>query len=372
MYRRIGMGTDNFFFSPYSIVSALGMTDAGARGETDRQIREALSVTLEGDGFHAAMNGLDRDLMGHASTTDHVTLSVVNSAWTQTGHPFRAAYLDLLARYYGAGVNLLDFATKPDESRIVINDWVSEQTNDKIKDLLPSGSITTYTRLVLTNAVYFLADWLYTFDMNNTDNATFTRLDGSTVDAPLMQLGDDNEQVTLLYAWDGANRVRMLQLPYKGDRLAMTLFLPEAGSFDSFEQALSVSLLSSLTENLDSTSLPPVRIPKFTYKSSSISLKAAFQELGMVDAFDAAAADFSGIDGEKWLYVSDIRHKSFIAVDEQGTEAAAATAVIISRTSIPTHIPRFVADRPFVYCIRDTRTGVIIFMGKVTDPLLES
>jgi len=370
MYRQIGMGSDNFFFSPFSIVSALGMTQAGARNETERQIREALEITLEGDDFHAAMNGLDLSLMGHASSAEGVTLRVVNSAWTQTGYPFRAAYLDLLARQYGAGINLLDFIAEPEPSRIVINDWVSDQTNEKIQDLLPKGTITADTRLVLTNAVYFLADWLYTFDKNKTEDAEFTRVDQTTVSAPLMTLGKEDEKVMLLYNWHEDLQVRILQLPYKGDRLAMTLFLPEPGTFASFEESLSPEVVQTLVTGLDTTELPPVRIPKFTYKSPSFSLVEAFKKLGMVDAF-TPEADFSGINGTKSLYISDIVHKSFVAVDEQGTEAAAATAVAFEDRSAPAHYSRFVADRPFVYCIRDISTGVILFMGKVTDPTRE-
>lgn len=370
MYRQIGMGSDNFFFSPYSIVSALGMTQAGARNETERQIREALAITLDNDDFHAAMNGLDLSLMEHASSSEGVTLRVVNSSWTQTGYPFRAAYLDLLARQYGAGINLLDFLAEPDPSRIVINDWVSDQTNEKIQDLLPQGSITTETRLVLTNAVYFLADWLYTFDKNKTKDADFTLLDQTTIQAPLMTLGEENERVKMLYAWDEAHQVRALQVPYKGDRLAMTIFLPEPGTFTSFEESLSPELVGSLVAELDTTELPPVRIPKFTFKSPGISLVDAFKKLGMVDAF-TSDADFSGINDIKSMYVTGIFHKSFIAVDEQGTEAAAATGVVVADSIAPPHYPHFVADRPFVYCIRDITAMVILFMGKVTDPTNE-
>jgi serpin B len=371
MYQQVGMEQSNFFFSPYSIVTALGMTSAGARGETDRQIREALSVTLEGDDFHAALNGLDLNLENHAEATEGLTLRIVNSSWAQSGWNFRVEYLDKIARYYGAGVNLLNFMTAPDSSRIIINDWVSDQTNDKIKDLLPPGSIDASTRLVLTNAIYYLANWMYTFDKNQTSTEPFHLLDGSTVDAPLMKLGEENKEVKLRYAWNQQYKTRALELPYKGDRLTMTLLLPDKGFFDTFEQALSAELVDEMVAALDTAKLPPVRLPKFTFKSASISLAKAVRALGMIDAF-TGAADFSGIDGSRSLAVSDILHKAFIAVDEAGTEAAAATAVVMRETSVIGHTPRFRADRPFIYCIRDKATGVIIFMGKVIDPTKES
>ncbi|MBD3420098.1 MAG: serpin family protein [Chitinivibrionales bacterium] len=369
MYTRLSSGDGNLFFSPYSITAALGMTDAGARGETQAQIRRALSVTLAGDDFHAAMNSLDHTLSDHAAGTDGVTLNIVNSSWMQTGWDFKVTYLDLLARYYGAGVNLLDFAAEPDPARIIINTWVAEQTNEKIKDLIPAGAITSLTRLVLTNAIYFLADWLFQFDASRTQDEPFTLLDGGTVTAPMMQLGENDKKVSMLYA--RKDNVRAIDLPYKGDRLCMTVLLPDSGAFQAFESSLSADRIDSIIQALDSTELPPVRLPKFTFTTGSISLVRPLKDLGMVDAFDGAKADFSGIDGRKDLVVSDVIHKAFIAVDEKGTEAAAATAVIFRFTSVNPDPPRFVADRPFMFLIRDRQTGVVLFMGRVLDPTVE-
>jgi serpin B len=366
MYKQLGAQPGNLFFSPYSITAALGMADAGARGTTDTQIRQALSVALPGDSFHAAMNGLDLSLMGYAQSTSGLTLSVVNSTWAQSGWDFRVDYLDLLSRYYGAGVNLLDFMTKPDSSRTIINTWVADQTNQKITNLIPQGAITSDTRLVLTNAIYFLADWLYRFDATLTKSEAFTKLDKSTIAVPLMQLGESGNKLTMKYA--RSENARAIDLPYKGDRLCMTVVLPDTGSFLSFESAISVDAINTLVRALDSTDLPPVRLPKFTFTSGSVSLVPALKSLGMTDAFDGTKADFSGIDGQRDLIVQDIIHKAFIAVDEKGTEAAAATAVIIGTTSAPTDPPSFIADRPFIFLIRDRQTGVILFMGRILDP----
>ena len=357
----------NIFFSPYSIVAALGMTDAGARGKTMDEIREALSVTLEGDSLHAALNGLDLSLTGHTRSTDGITLNVVNTTWVQTGMTFIPEYLDLLARYYGAGVNLLDFGAEPEPSRIIINTWVADQTNQRIKDLLLPGTISSATMLVLTNAIYFLADWLNQFDAGLTRGENFTKLDSTVVSVPLMQLGETGKMVTMMYGRQG--NACAIDLPYKGNRLCMTVILPDNGAFDAFQSSLTVQNITSLIGTLDSTALPPVRLPKFKFTSGSISLVTALKALGMTAAFSPGSADFSGIFGTRNIYVSDVIHKAFISVDEKGTEAAAATAVIFDRTSDP--LPTFIANRPFIFVIRDRLTGVILFMGRICDPAVE-
>ena len=364
MYKQLVEGNKNLFFSPYSITVALGMTDAGAAGETAEQIRSTLQVTLAGEDLHAALNGLDRSLETHSDETEKLELNVVNSIWQQNGLLIKDTYLDLLARHYDAGVNLLDFRKNPDSCRIIINDWVCEQTKSRINDLIPPGSIRTSTELVLTNAIYFMADWLFSFDAEKTDNQEFQLLDGESVLVPTMKLESENGKVKLLYT--EAENVRVLELPYKGRRIAMDFILPDSGMFSDFESNFSAEELSGLLDKLDTTELPPVRIPKFQFTTESISLTKAFMSLGMTAPF--SGADFSGITDQCNLAISDIIHKAFIKVDEKGTEAAAATAVIIERTSIPSSQPYFIADRPFIYLIRDTQTKAILFMGRVMDP----
>jgi serpin B len=357
----------NIFFSPYSIVAALGMTEAGARGETMNEIREALAVTLEDDAFHAAMNGLDLSLAEHTGSTSGLTLNMVNTTWVRKGMTFLPEYLNLLARYYGAGVNVLDFTNEPEPSRIIINTWVADQTNQKIKDLIPPGSISGSTVLVLTNAIYFLADWLNQFDAALTRDESFNRLDNSVVTAPLMQLGESGKTVKMMYGHAG--NACAIDLPYKGNRLCMTVILPDKGVFDAFQGSLTVQSVNNLIAALDSTALPPVRLPKFKFTSGSISLVDALQALGMVQAFICGSADLSGIFGSHDKYISDVIHKAFIAVDEKGTEAAAATAVIIN--DFMSETPSFIVDRPFIFVIRDRLTGVILFMGRILDPTVE-
>lgn len=356
---------ENLFFSPYSMVVALGMACAGADGETESQMREALSVALESDLFHKAINGLDQELMGYTQTVDGVTLNVVNSAWMEMRAHFTTGFLNTLSRYYGAGVNLLDFITQPQESRIIINDWVEEQTNGKICDLLPQGTITPNTELVLTNAIYFLADWLSSFNPELTETGDFHCIDNSTVAVPLMNLNDSNEKVKMLYK-RGSN-VRVMDFPYEGDRLVMTVLLPDRGSFSEFESSMTLEKIDQLIAELDSTELP-VQLPKFEFTTSSISIKDVLIAMGMVDAFSSGVADFSKINGTGGLYISDVLHKAFISVDESGTEAAAATAVVFERTS--TEAPYFNANHPFIYLIRDRETQTILFIGRTMDPSL--
>ncbi|MCX7726030.1 MAG: serpin family protein [Chitinispirillaceae bacterium] len=354
----------NLFFSPYSITAALAMTAAGAppNSQTRKQILDALQVTLEGYNFDMAINGLDLSLMNYASQTEGITLNIVNSTWMQAGWNFKVKYLDHLSRFYGAGVNLLDFINKAEESRITINNWVAEQTNQKIKDLLPQGSITTDTRLVLTNAIYFLGEWLYSFKPEYTKEKTFTLLNNNIIQVPLMMFDEPSKTIKMLYSQK--NDLRAIEFPYKGNRLVMTVFLPDEGKFSDFEKNLEIDTINQLISALDSTELV-VALPKFEFTSGSFSLVKPLMELGMIDAF-TPAADFSEIDGTRSLFVSDVLHKAFVSVDEKGTEAAAATAVIMTYFSSPTE---FIANRPFIFVIRDKLTTTILFMGRVVNPL---
>lgn len=368
MYNLIAQEDGNLFFSPYSITAALGMTAAGAVGSTRQEIIDALKVTLEGNTFDQALNSTDLSLHDHSDNTDGITLRIVNSTWMQTDWKFRIGYLNHLSQYYGAGVNMLDFASDPENCRTIINDWVEDQTNDKILDLLPEGSITNQTALVLTNAIYFLANWLYGFDAEKTSESTFILRDERTIETPMMYFSDPGDKVTMDYARIG--KVRAMDFPYKGNRLAMTVLLPDEGEFDTFESSLTTESINELVEALDAESLF-VSLPKFKFTSRSLSLKDKLMALGMKHAFGDDSTDFSGIDGSKSLYVSDVLHKAFISVDEAGTEAAAATAVVITFKSVDPDAPIFTVTRPFIYLIRDKQTGTILFMGRILDPSKE-
>lgn len=351
----------NLFLSPYSISTALGMTYAGAEGETERQMREALRFDLPEDRLHPAFNWTDLELGSRGeeaagSDDGPFRLHVVNATWAQDGYPFLEPYLDTLAVDYGSAVYLLDYQQDPEGSRTVINDWVADQTEGRIEDLIPMGVITPLTRLVLTNAIYFNAAWNVPFEEEATSDGPFHRLDGSTATVPLMHQTADHRYAE----GDGWQAV---ELPYDAPELAMVLVLPEEGRFEAIEASLGDrydAILGALSEHSTTVTLPRFEL------ETSFGLNQALSELGMVDAF-TAAADFSGMDGTRNLFIQAVIHKAFVSVNEAGTEAAAATAVVVGETSIPP-LAEITLDRPFLFFIVDHPTGEVLFLGRVTDP----
>jgi len=355
LYHALREQPGNLFYSPYSISAALAMTYAGARGETERQMADTLHYTLPQDRLHPAFNALDLALTG----ADDFTLHIANAIWGQAGHQFLAAFLDTLAQNYGAGLRLLDFVKEPEPSRRVINDWVSEQTEQRIQDLIPGGAITPDTRLVLANAIYFKADWLHTFDPERTHDGPFYTLDGGQVTVPLMALG---EPASLAYAQGPGYQA--VELPYTGNKMAMLILLPDAGQFEAFEAALTTQRVAEILDGLERQQVA-LTMPRFSFESS-FGLAQTLAAMGMPAAF--SDADFAGMDGGHDLFISDVFHKAFVAVDEAGTEAAAATAVVMKVTAAPVDNVQLTADRPFLFLIRDTETDAILFVGRVVDP----
>jgi len=356
----------NLFYSPHSISIALAMTWGGARGETADQMAETMHYTLGAERLHTSFNALDLALSSRGEDVqldegeegDPFRLSIVNAIWGQRDYTFLESYLDLLALNYGAGLRPLDFAADPDGSRQTINTWVEDQTEDRIKDLLPEGSIDGNTRLVLTNAVYFKASWLNAFEVSLTRDGEFTRPDGTTTTAPFM-----HQQESLAYG--SGEGWAAVELPYVGRELSMVVILPDAGSFDTFEAGLDVETLDGIIDGLSETQVA-VALPKFTFEYD-LPLNQPLMDLGMTAAF-GGDADFSGINGVGGLQITDVLHKAFVAVDEKGTEAAAATAVVVGETSVGPDPVVFSADRPFIFLVRDLETGAIIFLGRVVDP----
>jgi serpin B len=358
--------SDNLFFSPYSISAALAMTYAGAQGDTATQMASALHFSLSQERLHAALNALALDLQSRSKVQglkpdQTFQLNVANSLWGQQGFSFKADFLDLLARDYGAGMRLVDFEKDPESARQAVNAWVSDATNQRITNILPPGSVDTLTRLVLANAIYFKAPWMQPFESSATQDADFHHLDGSTVSAPMMQRTGE-----MSYA-EGAN-FQLLELPYAGGQVSMIVLLPKSGQFADVAKNLTVGQLDQAIGSLRSTQVD-LSLPKFKFDWSA-ALPDALKALGMTDAFDDQA-DFSGMDGAKDLYISNVLHKSFVAVDENGTEAAAATAVAVAGMAAPVqqNPVEFKADRPFLFLIRDNPTGTILFMGQVIDPV---
>jgi serpin B len=358
----------NLFFSPYSTSIALAMTYAGAAGNTANQMAETLQFTLPQERLHPAFNALDLALASRTKTSpgddeDGFQLNVVNAIWGQNGYNFLETYLDTLAKNYGAGLRLMDFTKNSEGSRVTINNWVSDQTAQKIKDLIPEGAINPDTRLVLTNAIYFKAIWESRFDKNSTTNSVFHLLDGKQILVPMMsQQGE--------FAYASGDDYKAVELFYKGHQLSMIILLPAEGQFETFEKNLDAERLSQIIGQLSSQQII-LTIPRFKF-SSDFSLSKQLADMGMPDAFDPKKADFSAMDGTHDLFIQDVFHKAFVAVDEEGTEAAAATAVIVGKLSAPPTRPiDFSADRPFIFLIRDVETNSILFLGRVMDPSKE-
>jgi serpin B len=365
LYRQFSMGEENMFFSPYSISIALAMTYAGAEGQTADQMAQALHFTLGAERLHPAFNHLALELEGRSKSEgidpdQAFQLSVANSIWGQAGFHFEPDFLDILAENYAAGMRLVDYQKDAESARLKINDWVSESTNQKIKDIIPKGALDALTRLVLANAVYFKAAWMYPFEPEATRPEAFQLLDGAAVDVPMM-----HEQARLR-SMQGEG-YRAVEIPYAGRQLSMVILLPDEGRFGEIEARLDAAWMNTAVSALQ-TGEVILAMPKFTFEWSQ-GLVDGLGALGMQDAFDPERADFSGMDGNRDLYITNILHKAFVAVDEAGTEAAAATVVIVGATSIqPTPPVEFTIDRPFLFFVRDNPTGTLLFLGRVTNP----
>jgi len=356
-------GKENLFYSPHSISLALAMTYAGARGETEQQIADTLHYTLPQDRLHPAFNWLDLELASRGEGAEGkddggFRLNIANTTWGQEDYAFLPEYLDTLALNYGAGMRLVDFTGDPEASRIAINDWVSDQTEGRVKDLIPEGVIDELTRLVLTNAIYFNAAWAEPFEEGQTQDGPFYLLDGGQVTVPMM-----HQTASFGYA-EGAG-YQAVELPYDGRELSMVILLPAAGEFESFENSLDAGRVDAIVNDLTYQEIA-LTMPKFEIESN-FSLVEALAEMGMPLAF-SMDADFSGMDGTRELYIGEVLHKAFVSVDEAGTEAAAATAVEMQLKGAPMDPVTVTANRPFIFFIRDIETGAILFVGRVVNP----
>ena len=370
LYRNLSGSEGNLFFSPYSISLGMAMAYAGARGETERQMADSLGFKLPQNRLHPAFNALDLLLASRPKGGDDAfRLNVANSVWGQRDYSFLPEFLDSLAVNYGEDVRAADFRRDPEDARVRINGWVADETEERIRNLIPQGTLTPLTRLVLANAIYFNAAWLHAFDERATKDRPFHLLDGSQRDVAMMR-----QQENLRYAiGDGFQAV---ELPYKGGDVAMTILLPESGKFEEFEGSLSGQSVRDIVESLESE-LVRLTMPKFEMESG-FSLSDTLKAMGMPDAFDDQAANFSGMDGQLCrakgdicLLISDVLHQAFVSVDEAGTEAAAATAVIVSVTRAVGVEPdpiEVVVDRPFLLIIRHHATDTVLFVGRVLDP----
>ncbi len=354
----------NSFFSPYSITMAFALLAPGTAGTTLSGIEEALSFPLPQSRFNPALNRLETILAGNATGTllpsgvASPKFSAANAVWAQKGFSILSPYLDTLALNYGAGVYTVDFAQALESSRQTINNWAAQSTNNKILDLIPTGGITSATRLVLTNAVWFKSGWSTPFLQSATTDRTFDNRDTSPSTIPFMA-----KKFTVPYVQ--TSDFQAVDIPYVGNALSLLVIMPKPGTIDAFIASLTPATLTHITTNLTTTYVD-LALPKFNVTQKS-NLNVLLKSLGMSDAFDPATADLSGIDGTRNLSVGNVFHQAVIGVDEQGTEAAAATAIEITTTAIlnPSEALAVTIKNPFIFLIRDRTTGLILFMGKV-------
>ena len=362
----------NLFYSPYSISLALAMTYAGARGETERQMADTLHFLLPQERLHASFNSLDLELAPMADAPeeegDGFTLNLANAVWGQHDYEFLAPFLDVLAENYGAGVRPVDFVGSPEESRVRINDWVADRTEDRIKDLIPENGINDLTRLVLSNAIYFNARWFYPFAEDLTSVRPFRLLDGGEVEAPMMMTTEAER-----FGYADGEGYQAVELPYRGGDVSMIILLPDAGTFREFEKAIDADLVTRILGDIERGNVE-LTMPKFEFESE-FKLRETLSKMGMSNAFNERTSDFSGMDGrsclagdEPCLLIDNVFHKAFVSVDEEGTEAAAATGVVVRLMSEGPEPKKVMVDRPFIFLIRDRATDAILFVGRVENP----
>jgi serpin B len=349
-------GESNIFFSPFSLSSAFAITCDGARGDTADEIRSVFHFPKDDAARRQEFANISA-IMNRNDNTTH--LYSANALWAEKTYPFLPEYISTAQQYYAANVTNLDFINNADDSRNRINTWVEERTNNKIRDFIRSGGINPSTRLVITNAIYFNGKWEKPFDEGETDEYQFSITPGKTVRVPMMQRGDT-------FAYTETSRIQMIELPYKhgnGKDLSMIVILPKHETLVGVENSLNGEMLSDLEHKLNDTKMV-VSLPKFKLETR-YELPKALKTMGMPTAF-APGADFSGMDGTKRLFIDNVVHKAFIEVDEEGTEAAAASGVYLTMSS--DYSPVFRADHPFLFLIQDKETGTILFLGRVVNP----
>jgi serpin B len=374
LYAKVADGqAGNLFFSPTSIDTALAMTYAGAKGQTATQMATALHYPGTTEEVNAAFAMLLKTLnnppevatwddKGQPIKKPAYQLVVANALWGQQGYPFQPAFTDLVQKSYGAGLNSVDYR-QAERARTTINDWVAKQTKDKIKDLIGPGVLTPATRLVLTNAIYFKSNWADRFQKEATEDGPFKLSADKSVDVPMMHQ-------THAFGYLEKDDLQLLELPYTQGELSMVILLPKKiEGVAGLEKSLTAENLRAWFKDAKSESVE-VTLPKFTF-SGELGLASTLQAMGMKDAFDPGKADFSGMTSAERFVISAVIHKAFVAVDEEGTEAAAATAVVmksLAMRSWPQEPKIFKADHPFVFLIRHNATGEILFAGRLANP----
>ncbi len=358
IYSELNKAEDNnIFYSPYSISAALAMTYEGAKGQTANEMKSVFHFpenNILRPNFAAIYNKINKKNKPYKLNTG-------NALWAQYDYPFLDEYMSLIEKFYGGKAANVDFVKETEKSRQTINTFIEEQTNNKIRDLIPEGVLNEMTRLVLTNAIYFKGTWKWEFDKSDTSNQDFKITPTNVVKTPMMYMNPD--KATFNYA--DTEELQILELPYKGEDVSMLILLPSE-NLESIEPFMTSQKLDEYKNQMKETKLDAIHLPKFEFDSKYF-MKDTLRAMGMPTAF-SFDADFSGMDGTLNLYIDKIIHQSYVKVDEEGTEAAAATAVVMAEKGIAMPRDIFKADRPFIFIIQEKETGNILFMGRIIDP----
>lgn len=361
LYSELNKEDGNIFFSPYSISTALAMTYEGARDKTATEIESVfhfpIDVSVRKQAFLTIHDQINQP-------NSKYKLSIANALWAQKDYKFLSTYIDDIEKYYAGKATNVDFKNSTEDARQTINNWVADQTNDKIKNLFSRGSLNHLTCLVLTNAIYFKGTWVKEFDQDQTQDDDFRLGSKNTIQVPMMRRTDEDAE----FNYSENSDLQVLEMPYEGDKLSMMILLPTDDNLLSLEKNLSLENIKKWKDDFEKQQVK-VYVPKFTF-NTKYSLNDTLSKMGMPTAF-SDKADFSGLNGTKNLSIQSVIHQAFVAVDEEGTEAAAATGVSIGETAIaPTEnpIPIFKADHPFIFIIQDEDNGNILFLGRVSDP----
>lgn len=349
------LSNENIFYSPISVHSALSMTYEGAKGDTADEISKTLYLDENSElrlpSYARIFNEINKG-------EENYSLSIANALWMQKDYPVKDEYKKVITDYYGGEARNLDFIDDTDNSRETINKWVEEKTTNKIKNLFSEGSINPDTRLILTNAIYFKGDWEIQFEPKNTQKETFFTFSGKNQEVDMMKLTGES------FNYMGDENVQILEMDYKGGDVSMIIILPREGKFEDVQKMLTLDKYTEWKKDMNIKEVN-VYIPKFKIETET-SLKKYLVNLGIKDAFEPGIANFSGIDGSQNLYIESVIHKAFVEVNEEGTEATAATGVTVGITSMP-QVYTFRVDRPFLFFIQQKESGNILFMGRVGD-----
>jgi len=348
---------DNIFFSPFSISSAFSILYEGARGKTAEEIRNVFLFPSRSDVRREGYLTLYEEMNKPGKKYE---LSLANALWVQKDYRFLKEYLNLIEKYYGGKATNLDFRRDPEGSRQIINKWVEEKTKEKIKDLLPQGSIDSLTRMVITNAIYFKGLWIFPFDKKKTSDADFKVNPDKIVKVKMMSLPRPQR-----FNYAETEDLQILEMLYEGDELSMLVLLPKENSLEKLEKELSLENLNKWRDMLQSKEVV-VYFPKLKIVRK-YAMVDDLKKMGMPSVFDPSKADLSGLTGKRDLFVTAVYHQAYVDINEEGTEAAAATGIVVGRTAVEKRII-FRADHPFVFLIQDRRNGNILFMGRVYNP----